>query len=245
MSIETEKLSAFLDHELSAAEAEEVRRALETDENAAAQLAAMVMAEERLRKHIEEQNQTPIPEAITQMLSESDDKVVAGPWQKLGRMAQQHVALAASVTLVVGLSLGSWLTSHRLVGGNETLSQAVVNVLEAKVSGNTYQLNDSVTMTPQLTFQDHEGSYCRHYELYDTQAGQTTTAIQCRQNGGWKPIAEATTFHSQLQGGYQPASGRQMLDAVLDSLMSSAPLSRAAEDEVLSSHWKSDSTLEE
>lgn len=244
MSIATEKLSAFLDNELSAAEAEQVRRSLETDEEAAAQLAAMVMAEERLRKHVSEQEQTPLPTAITEMLSESDTRLVTGPWQRLGQLTQAHVALAASITLIVGLSLGSWLTSQPL-DNNEALAQAVENVLETKVSGTTYELNDSVTMTPQLTFQDHEGSYCRHYELYDSQAGQRTAAIQCRRNGSWQPLAQATTFHSQLQGGYQTASGRQMLDAVLDSVMKTAPFSRAAEDEVLSSQWKNDSTLEE
>ncbi|WP_417681926.1 hypothetical protein [Pseudidiomarina aquimaris] len=245
MSIDTEKLSAFLDNELSADEAEQVRRSLEVDEDAAAQLAAMVMVEERLRNHVEEQNQTPIPQAITQMLSDTDAKVVKGPWQKFGRMAQHNVALAASLTLVIGLSLGSWLTNQSLSGGNDKLTRAVANVLETKASGSTYQLNDAVAMTPQLTFQDHEGSYCRHYELSDAQAGQKTLAIQCRRNGRWQPLAEATTFQAQLQDSYQTASGRQMLDAVLDSVMRTAPLSRAAEDEVLSSHWKNDSTLEE
>lgn len=242
MSIDTEKLCAFLDNELSTAEAEQVRRQLEHDEESAAQLAAMIMTDERIRQHVDHLAQTPIPNAITQMLS--DNNVKHGPWQQRMRAVQRHTALAASITLIFGLSIGAWLTNTHLEEADQTFANAVKHTLETRKSGASYQLTDTTVMTPQLTFLDHEGNYCRHYQLVDQQAGTVTAAIQCRRNANWQQVAEATSYDTARQLQYQTATGREMLDTVLDALMRTAPLSQTTEDNLLRSEWQTDTTQE-
>ncbi|WP_258239694.1 RseA family anti-sigma factor [Pseudidiomarina homiensis] len=247
MSINTEKLSAFLDNELPAEEMEEVRQLLTQDENAAARLAALVMVDERLRQHTDQQSQTPVPDKITQMLTEDDEpaRVVSGPWQTMRQFAQRQVALAASVAMVIGISAGMWFNDHAMSTAGSQLAQAIDQVLENKASGHTYTLNTAVAMTPQLTFKNHMGDYCRHYELNNEQAGYTTTAIHCRSDGSWKPVAEAISYTNPVSGSYTTASGQQMLDTVLDAVMATAPFSKATEDAALNSHWRVDAPATE
>lgn len=246
MSIDIEKLSAFLDDELTVAEAEEVRLALEQDEDVAVQLAALMMVDERVRQQTEAQNETPLPDTITRMLAdEVPTNVIIGPWQKLRQQAQRHVAMAASVAMLIGLSGGVWFTSYSSATAEAEFAQAIERVLESQASGSTYAISESVSMTPQLTFKDQAGDYCRHYELYNAEAGQTTAAIECRRNGTWQPIAEATHFKTQPSGVYETASSQGMLDSVLDTIMATAPFSQATENAALNSHWNDEATIEE
>lgn len=244
---ETEKLSAFLDNELPAAEMEKVRQLLAQDEDAAARLAALVMVDERLRQHAEVQNQTPVPDKITQLLTEASEtaQVVTGPWQTMRQFAQRHVAMAASVAMVVGISAGMWFSNPPINSAQKQLAQAIEQVLESKPSGQTYTLSTSVSMNPQLTFKNNLGDYCRHYELYNEQAGHTTAAIQCRQDGSWQPVAEAISYTNSNRGSYTTASGQQMLDTVLDMMMATAPFSKATEDAALNSRWNPDAPATE
>lgn len=239
MTIPAEKLSAYLDGELSSQETAEVREALQHDEKAAAVLAAMVMVDERIQRQVDAQAQEEIPAHLTRLLDEAaPDKVVAGPWKKRQHWIQHPAAVAASVALIIGLGTGSWLTDSFAPNANSQLQERVVQVLEQKPSGQTYQLDADVAVTPQLTFKNHAGHYCRHYELYNAAVSERTLAIQCRQSGDWKVVAQASLYADGNPGDYQTASSQAMLDSVLDSVMATPALSRDAENHALANRWK-------
>lgn len=239
MTIPADKLSAYLDGELSSHDTAEVRQALQHDEQAAALLAAMVMVDERIQRQVEVQAQEEIPAHLTRLLDEATpDKVVAGPWAKRLNWIYHPVAVAASVALIVGLGTGSWLTGNLAPNATLQLQERVVQVLEQKPSGQTYQLDADVAVTPQLTFKNQEGDYCRHYELYNGAMSERTMAIQCRQSGDWKIVAQASLFANANSGDYQTASSHAMLDSVLDSVMATPALSREAENHALANQWK-------
>ncbi|WP_127347245.1 hypothetical protein [Pseudidiomarina mangrovi] len=246
MTIDAEKLSAFLDNELDAEQTKHVRQLLEHDEQAAALLAAMVMVDERIYQHVEQQQQIPMADSIHQLLAEHQPaQVIVGPWQKARQLAQRHLAMAASLTMVVGLAGGLGLAQMANPNNDRRIAQAVEQVLETQPSGQSYPLGSTLTMTPKLLFKHHNGQYCRHYELENQQQQSITTAIQCRDNGTWQTVASATRFQVMVNEGYQTASSDQMLDPVLDSIMASAPFTEATENAVINAQWGANAAKEE
>lgn len=234
MFINDEKLSAFLDNELETAEAEVVRAQLEHDEKLAERLAALAMADLQVRERVDGLNAQPIPARIYKLLDETDEQtnvVSLSRWSKVKNTVQEHVAVAASITLMIGFGLGVWT----LAPTTGTDDSAITVALETQPSGRPYTLADDATFTGQLTFVDNQGDYCRQYEL--TQQQMTTTAIQCRRNGTWRQVASLEVATQAQSGGYQTATGKHMLDPVLDQMMRSAPLTPAQEQETLNAAW--------
>lgn len=238
MLIDDTTLSAFLDNELSDEDAEFVRKELEHDEVLAARLAALTMVDLRVREYIDEQCQQPLPSSVNALLDTADasstNVIPMKLWQRAGRQLQQHVALAASITLVVGFTLGQWLNAPNSDG----LQQQIAAILESQPSGNDYEIADGYTLTPQLTFKDTAGDFCRHYQLTIEKALQTTSAIQCRRNGDWQTVAEFSVRSSGQQQLYQTASGARALDTVLDEMMATPALTQVEEAKSLSNSWQ-------
>lgn len=235
MFINDEKLSAFLDSELETAEAEVVRAQLEYDEQLAERLAALAMADLRIRERVDELNAQPIPTRVHALLEETDEPtnvVSLSRWKTLKNTVQEHVAVAASVALMIGFGLGVW-TLTPITGTADT---AIAVALETQPSGKPYALASDATFTGQLTFMDNQGDYCRQYQL--TRQQTTTTAIQCRRNGAWQQVASLEVATQTQSGGYQTATDKHLLDPVLDQMMRSAPLTPAQEQEKLNAAWK-------
>lgn len=238
MFINDEMLSAFLDNELDAAETEVVRAQLEHDEKLAERLAALAMADLQVRERVDALNSQAIPARVYKLLEETDEPtnvVSLSRWKMLKNTVQEHVAVAASVALMIGFGLGSWT----LAPTTGTADTAIAVALETQPSGKPYELANNATFTGQLTFVDNQGDYCRQYEL--TQQQTTTTAIQCRRNGAWQQVASLEVATQSQSGGYQTATDKHMLDPVLDQMMQSAPLTPAQEQETLNAAWNSTS----
>lgn len=235
MFINDEKLSAFLDDELEAAEAEGIRAQLEHDEELAERLAALAIADLQIRERVDELNAQPIPARVYNLLHEADKQsnvVSLSRWSKLKNTVQEHVALAASITLVVGFGLGVWT----LAPTTNRADAAIAAALETQPSGQPFELDAGATFTGQLTFVDNQGDYCRQYEL--TQQQSTTTAIQCRRNGTWQRVASMEVATPAQSDSYQTATDQHVLDPILDQMMRSAPLTPAQEQETLNAAWR-------
>ncbi|SFR51412.1 hypothetical protein SAMN04488070_1666 [Pseudidiomarina maritima] len=236
MFINDETLSAFLDNELDSAEAEVVREQLEHDEKLAERLAALAMTDLHVRERVDALNTQPIPERIYKLLEETNEPtnvVSLSRWNVLKNAVQEHVAVAASVALMIGFGLGVWT----LTPTTGTPDTAIAAALETQPSGKPYALATDTTFTGQLTFVDNQGDYCRQYEV--TQQTTKTTGIQCRRNGTWQQIASLEVATDTQSGGYQTATNKHMLDPVLDQIMRSAPLTPAQEQETLNAAWNS------
>ncbi|MBT8149169.1 MAG: hypothetical protein KJO24_04520, partial [Gammaproteobacteria bacterium] len=166
MIIDDNKLSAFLDAELPVAEMESVRTALAYDESLANRLAELAMVDELVKNTYTPIEQLPLPDSITGLLAapgKADNmqtaKVIAFPiWKRVSQQLQRHVAVAASVTLAIGLGIGG-ITSKLASPTGPAQWQQIANVLESESSGITRQLADGSKVIPQLSFVSRNGEF--------------------------------------------------------------------------------------
>ena len=164
-------------------------------------------------------------------------------------------SLAASVTLMIGAIAGSLLlTDDRQAGLAPSLAAAIKpgaefrsgnelhGVLEYTPSAASVRLaQNGVVFEPVLSFKGTDGNYCRefdlHYEL------ETVSALACRaDDASWRLTATAAgaTTGQAYDNDYQLASGQdsEALDAAIDRLMASAPLSKQEEQRLITRQWQ-------
>ena len=140
MKISDQQLSAFIDNELSASEAEAVRSAIAEDETLCDRLAALSMVDHYVKQAAEEATRQPMPDRITALFEEPAEqpssKVVAFPAGARRHRVFSGLALAASVALIalVGVKIAP-------VGESNANDQwaAVSDVLDTQLSGGVYQ----------------------------------------------------------------------------------------------------------
>ena len=135
----------------------------------------------------------------------------------------------ALVSLITVFSLTNRQATDSLQAGTDAW-QRVSDVLQRQPSGKDYVVAD-VTVTPRLSFISNNGQFCRQYGLQQNGAG--SEHIACRSQNQWQLEASADTGPTVSDSGYQTASGGRVLDDKLDQLMTSAPLSPAAEQQYL------------
>lgn len=244
MTISDETLSAFLDSELPEREMYEIRAALSHDEDLANRLAGMTMANTAIGNTYRTIDERPLPEGLSALLDGAEthdphntapprNNVVAFPiWQFVNRTLQQNAALAACLALVAGVVLSQGITSFDRAADDDW--QQVTAALESGRSGVPQTVGEA-RLTPQLTFVNQDGDYCRQYALSDTQTGSQN--IACNTNGDWTLIA---TLHTGAisEGTYQTASGGTILDGILDRMIEGAPLSADQEAAIIDNGWQ-------
>ncbi len=230
MKITDVQLSAFLDNELSAAEMEQVRYAIATDEELAERLAQLAQVDEIASKRTEVLMQTPMPDAVMAMLDEpqSNDSSWFTSWLNF---SWPTAAIAAALAIVVTLPLASFWQEDA-----DAQWQMVTAILETQPSGASYT-NADLEVAPRFSFISNEGNFCRQYLIVD--ASMAAEAIACRSaDGNWQEIARHAAATTALSGDFQTASGQHTLDLVLDEIMSSAPLVGNAEQRLLDTNWR-------
>lgn len=235
MLINDQILSAFLDDELSADEAEQVRDYIAEHDEAAARLAQLAMTDQRVRAYVDELSATPMPRKVLALLDDdAANKVIPlHSNRSFKAIVQQHLAAAASVALMIGFGLGyAWQSQP-----NSSLQTAIAQVLEQQSSGTSYTIADGKQLLPQLTFTNNDGEFCRQYQLQDEQTQVAQVAIQCRRGEQWQMVAMAEVAYTKATE-YRTASTSHALDSVLDQIMSAAPLTAEQEQTQLSSAWQ-------
>lgn len=254
MTVSDEKLSAFLDAELSEQEMEWVRQQLIEDENLANRLAEIALVDEQIASHYSRIDERPMPAAVTQLFiqqsqqhagsratqgssahasSPRSSNIIRFPfWKRAQRSVQRNVAIAACTLLVIGFGMVQLLPSN-----NEHKSHwnAVAQALEKSTSGATQQLNDGSRITPRLTFINLNGEYCRQYQL--AEHGNASENIACRSGGQWKVIINVPQ-DAIAEGDYKTASGGSMVDEALDGMMQGEAFDSADEQKIIQAHWK-------
>jgi|GEM_PF-1144861 hypothetical protein len=235
MLINDQILSAFLDDELSADEAEQVRDYIAEHDEAAARLAQLAMTDQRVRAYVDDLSATPMPRKVLALLDDDAANKVIPLHSNRGfkGIVQQHLAAAASVALMVGFGFGyAWQSQP-----TSSLQPRIAEVLEQQSSGTSYTIADGKQLLPQLTFTNSDGEFCRQYQLQDEQQQTAEVAIQCRRGEQWQLVAMAEVAYTQSTE-YRTASASHALDSVLDQMMSAAPLSAEQERAQLRSAWQ-------
>ena len=236
-----EEIAALIDGSIEdAAEAEALRRVLETDSDAQAVAARIERANDLLRSAFPVPDESETPAAIRAAILAEPGKVAAlRPKPVWTRFVP--AAAAACVALVVGVAVGPYVQQ----GGETTVAsgQAVpaapsLQVLETLASGDTA----ADGLSPTLTFLDGAGRVCREFERVDAAAGLQQTGVACRSDAGtWQALMiVAAPLPGAADEGFAPASGavEDVLAPVLDRLQAGEPLSPEREAALIRNGWR-------
>ena len=236
MNISDEQLSAFLDAALADSEMQLIREHLAEDENLVARLADLAMVDPIVQQHYAQIDQQPLPETLLALLqhdttlpkTDSDNVIYLSRWQHVQQQWQRYAAAVACVALFGGYGI-SQLNSPE-PGSMLAIQPAVQQHLSQSVSGQTYDVTGQ-QLTPQLSFVNQDGDFCRQYSLQS--ASERSEHIACQQQGQWQLKASIASLPVMAQTGYQTASGGSALDAMLDQFMVGPALTLAEEQQRL------------
>lgn len=235
MKMTDELLSGFLDNELSESEMDAVRDQIALDPALADRLAELASVDAELQRHYGAIDDQPMPEAVIRLLEQPlsaarPDNVVAFHWW---RRLRDHSGKAIAAAVIAGFAMNQWLNSPAV---DEPHWPAVAKVLEHEPSGDAYVLDSTGTLTPQLTFQNREGDWCRQFRV--DLADNVSEQIACRDNAGtWELLARVEVQAASEPGTFQTASGGHVLDEALDQMMSGSPLAPEQEQGLLEQRW--------
>lgn len=244
MTISDDKLSAFIDGELSGDELKQIAAAIDADASLRRRVEAFAASDAILQRAYSAIGETPMPAAVVELLKEPAraDKFVA-----IGRPpARWRLPLAASVALGAGVALGLLVAEPRrmapapsvMLAGAVNPADALHAALETAPSGDSVLLGGARTASMVLTFRSPDGGYCREFTLETT--ADKTRAIACRNDGQWS--VKLAAAEAPGAGGYAPAASgvSTAFDAGAEMLGASEPLDRMREDALLQSKWNSD-----
>jgi hypothetical protein len=158
-------------------------------------------------------------------------------------------SIAAGIALAIGFGLGLSLgrdgglsETERLLAANALITPdtELFTVLESTPSGATATLGGGVDATPRLSFQTAAGNYCR--EATVATGSRESALVGCREDAGWAlqaVIQVSVGDDAPANNGFRPASDpASALDAIVDSLISGAPLGTDAERTAIAAGWK-------
>ncbi|MEP1215972.1 MAG: hypothetical protein ABJM11_15945 [Marinobacter sp.] len=238
MKVTDKTLSAFLDNELTEAERESVRKRLAADPALAHRLAELALGDAQLQTHDSAIDDHPMRVARTGMLETEHSKdgpskqgnVVTIPWW---HRLRGHAGKTIAAAVIAGVALTQWLA---LPSSDGPAWSEVANALDRQPSGVVYQIGETASVIPRLTFRSQRDQWCRQYRLETTESA--SEQIACRSGGGtWEQVARAEALPLPGPDSYQPASGGSVLDETLDGMMAGSPIGPDAERALLQHQW--------
>jgi hypothetical protein len=242
MKITEERLGAYLDGELDAAERAEIAAAMAQDPEIVQRLDRMRGVHNKLLAAYSGIANEPVPQRLTDALR-GEARVAALAKAKSDRnrfklrwTAPELSALAASV--VVGVALGYFLLKWAGAGiatpreGQLLVRGAVAEALSSQLA--SAQARDTPVRIG-LTFRDRFNDYCRSFAL----RGRSNLAgLACRENGGWRVHALAQ-INLPSGGNAEPAGTelpREILQAVQERIVGE-PLDASGEAAARRLNW--------
>ncbi len=247
-----ELLSAFIDGELSAVDADRLSERLAQEPVLLKRLEALRSSDDATRAVYASLDELPMPQAVLDLLQADGSgpaaettNVIAFPPRGWRRFAQVPVAIAASVALAAGFLVSrvidgtpdDALANAALYSQTIPQDSAVFHLLENKASAEDVTFNDGSAGRVVLSFADINGDWCR--QLAINNAAATVDAVACRRGGQWH--TEAVSFGLANSGEYQQASGNQSaaITAVIDRLIGDQDvLNKEQEQQKIADRWQ-------
>lgn len=181
MSVDDEKLMAFVDGELTGAERAAIEAALEQD----AGLRERVEAHRALRGRLSSAFDGALSEPVPQHLLDAAQKareadVIDFSARRAAKWSfREWGAMAASVALGLVIGVGTMQRSQPMF---ETASEGLVARGALSHALDTQLASDEAgAVRIGLSFRDQEGGYCRTFDLTDGGA----SGLACRGNSSW------------------------------------------------------------
>ena len=236
-----DQLSGFLDGELDgdSRAAVEARTAREAD--AAALLSRLRGNDDLVRAAFDGPMQEGVPERFAAAIDAglaSHAQAERTPRVMPGNDNQPrwwHLSGAVAASLAIGLVLG---TQFMPSGHGATGSVALSDALDATPSLQTVTLASGERLTPQLTFAQSGGGYCRQFRM--TIADRDQAGVACRTTGQWavEALLPATSTGS-ARDAYVTAEGPEPsgVAEVIDARRAGDPLNAAAEQALIARDW--------
>lgn len=231
-----EKFFAWLDGELSGAEAEAMQARVDSDpelQEMARQHRAM---QSRLKDAFDKVASAPVPDSLSASAHGSGPVVVslAERREQAARRAPRGVPQWAAIaaTLVLGVMAGT-LVPDRAESPVEVRGDAIYAAGELGRALDTQLASaPSGDVRIGLTFRDNDGTICRTF------TGQSASGLACRDSDRWQlrglfPSGEGQAGDYRMAAGMNPA-----LAALLDSTITGEPLDSAQEAEASKRGWK-------
>lgn len=232
MNISDAKLSAFLDQELPHTELEAIRDAIAQQPELADRLAMLSQVDAAVHDFATRIDSEPMSTQLQrQVFGKAENVVTLSFWQR----KRQQFALAASITLLVGLGAFQWwpVDSEPQGGQWVAMTPSLSSGLSSLPSGETRLINATEALQPQFSFTAGDGRLCRSYELVSAgESAQIRSEIACHQQGQWQIIASIARTGSHNEE-YRPASAHQYLNDVLAELDAGPSLSLTDEQQLL------------
>ncbi len=242
MNISDDMLSGFLDAELPLEDMEQVRLALETDDNLVMRMAELAQVDQWVLKHAQQIDQTEVSQKIVILAQQLDGMVNTNKtvnnvvhmsaWKTWTADIKIPYAMAAGIALVASIAM----LNLSQQASDPNFSNNIAAVLDTELSGETTYLADGRTIKVQLSFANQQKQLCRQYQV--TQIGRRSTNIACKQISGWQLEAQHAEQGETITGDYQTASSNQQLEAVIDAMISGSAFDRDQEQRAINYKWQ-------
>lgn len=242
-----EMLMRFADGELDADEMAVIENAMATDDELVARVAMFIETKAEAQAALKPLLDEPVPEklkaAVESMVAakraeRAEEKPAATVLPFEARKAatkpparQWTLPLAASLAAaVIGGVVGYWAGT----GAPEQGGLSVAGVVDAPLgealatvpAGDEVALASSGRFRAIATFRDDAENVCREFEV-DAPDRSTVVSVACHADDAWR--VDFVVAAPADAGGYAPASSTEALDAYLQAIQASDPLS--SEDE--------------
>lgn len=247
-----EQLSAYIDGELTADDAEIIKHAVNADPALAGRLAELESNDWRIVDAYSQLDDVPMPDEVMALLNVADssssqeysDNVVEFPLLgNSGRKPLWSQTLAASVALIAGLGIGMLVanTDNETAQGLEiasvsTSGSELFNLLETLPSGHTAEISGT-SVKPILSFRSESGSYCREFQQEDS--ARSSRAVACRAMNSWETqfvVFQASNAGKNAEFSTASSMEEQKFAELVTSRMVGDALSQEEEASMLG-HW--------
>jgi hypothetical protein len=235
-----ELLSQYLDGELPAAQAQQLRERLLAEPSLRAGFERIKTVNDHLTGAFGVSGVDAVPAHVVQMLQHPKSHEDKGFYQ---RRVGWGLAVAASVLAAAGLLLNPGQNDQRgdelaQTGRHDALLSPVLEQSLSRGDGWIF-LVDGTSIRPLLSFPSVEGGWCREYLLTD--AGSEWRGVACRSAGQWvTAVLAAVESSGTIDQYYRPAGATtpDQVTAFIDSKSANIPLSQEQETELIARGWQ-------
>lgn len=231
MSIDPERLMAYVDGQTDPIETARIEAAIAADPHARAQVQGWRAQNQALRAAFDPILQEPIPQRLQETM-EPKARILAfrprpSDWHTL---SAGLIGLAAAALLGFQLGAGPGDGLVRTGGGGVWAKGALAKALEHQASGTPGKGQVAIA----LTIQGHNDAPCRAFRVAD----QGLDGLACRHEQGWSIVALGTQAIGEA-GAYRPAAGLSPgVLAALEGIPDSEALSPEAEAARIRAKWR-------
>jgi hypothetical protein len=241
MRLDRDRLMAFADGELSAAEAREVAGKLAREPELAAFVERQKALRRALRNSFEPVLAAPLPPALARAVTASARPTMRARLGAARRlMAERRPPLRAvylpfAGALAAGAILGAVLTGIWRGDGGGLLADG--RLAEALTSRLAAEARGDARMRIGVSFRAEDGRYCRSFTTFVGAEG--LAGIACREREHWR-IAALLSFAGPGSSEFEPAAAAlpEPLRRIVDAMRAGAPLDAAGERAARDRGWR-------